>query len=127
MEVELESEPDQALVHIDGLPMARTPYRFPTPYYGMIDVYASLPPQGAKAYLPAHHLVSVPLPAPRTFFPFDLVFEGVHRLLGIQPSPKARLVLKPVEIPPSALGKAGDERKDEEALIQRAEQSALRR
>ncbi len=132
VKVNLESEPTAALVHIDGNPMARTPYEFPAPYYGMIDVYASLPPDGATSYLPAHTLVSVPLPAPRTFFPFDLLFEGAHRLLGIQPQPKIHLKLKRVKIPTSKLSEPGaesrnDETKDEEALIQRAKQDALRR
>jgi hypothetical protein len=127
VKVRVESNPPEALIHIDGIPMARAPYQFPAPYYGAIDVYASLPPEGAKSYLPQHVLVPIPLPAPRLFFPFDLGLEGIQRLLGIQPKPLIQLKLKQVVIPSSKVGKPDEEGREEDSLIQRAEKDALRR
>ena len=127
VEVKVESAPPQALVHLDGHPVARTPYTFAAPYYGSVDVYASLPPEGAKGFLPAQALVPIPLPAPRLFFPFDLGLEGIQRLLGIMPKPVARLKLQRIVIPSSGVGKPERESKDEESLIQRATKGALRR
>ena len=127
VQVRVESEPNNALVHVDGHPMARTPYQFRAPYYGEVDVYASLPPKGAKGYLPGQALVPIPLPAPRLFFPFDLGLEGIQRLLGVQPKPLAKFKLVPVVLPSSNRGEPGVEGQEEESLIQRAKKAALRR